>query len=130
MAAPKIANPEILYAEAEAAGIAAGEAAAPRPMIVYEADVLTGRAKPDGQAWHVPEGVCGFAWVNIRPGTSSFARWLKAAGHARRDSYYGGVTIWIGAHGQSYERKMAHARAMAAVFAAAGIEARASGRLD
>lgn len=119
-----------LYRRAKDAGLAAGKAANPTAMVVYEADVLSGNAKPDGQAWHVPEGACGFAWVNIRPGTSRFARWLKSRGYGDADSYYGGVTIWVSEHGQSVDRKSAHAGALARVLREHGIEARASSRLD
>jgi hypothetical protein len=118
-----------LYARAYAAGRAAGEACNPAPMIVDQhADVLDD-ASPITQSWYVPSGVCGFAWVNIRPGSSSFARWLTAQGYARR-SYYGGIDIWISDYSQSYDRKIAHAQAMARVLQDAGITAHATGRLD
>lgn len=92
-----------VYAAAQADGLQAGYDVTPTPMYV------TGYAP-------VMDGVCGFAWVNIRPGNSSFAQWLKREGHARTDSYAGGVTIWISAHGQSMSRKQAHADAMAEAF--------------
>lgn len=83
-----------------------------------------------GNRWHVPEGPCGFAWINIKPGTSSFAKWLVKTGHCRKDSYYGGVTAWIGLYGQSVDRKYAHAQAMAKSLTAAGIKCYAMSRLD
>lgn len=108
-----------LFAKAAAAGKAAADAAIPAPMIVsgYENDP-------------VMDGVCGFAWVNIKPGTSAFARYLKAQGLARTDSYYGGVSVWISYGGQSYTRKYAYASAFAAVLNDAGIKAFAMSRLD
>jgi len=57
--------------------------------------------------------------VTVRPGNSSFARWLVKEGHGRVDSYAGGVMIWVRTASQSYERKRAYARAMAAVLSAA-----------
>lgn len=78
----------------------------------------------------VNDGVCGFAWVNIKPGTSKFARYLKAKGIARKDSYYGGVTYWVSHFNQSYEKKMSYARAFANVLEKNGIKALAMGRLD
>jgi hypothetical protein len=73
--------------------------------------------------------MCGFGWVHISKGNTSFARWLKQNNLARK-SYYGGLDIWIGAHNQSYEKKMAHARAMAQVLSEEGFQAYADGRLD
>lgn len=101
-----------VFAEAKAAGLAAGAAAAPLPMVVAEADVLSGAALPGGKRWYVPEGACGFAWVKVRPGNSAFARWLVKSGKARA-AYSGGVDIWISDHNQSVARKEAHAAAMA-----------------
>ena len=78
----------------------------------------------------VSEGACGFAWINIKPGTSKFAKYLKAKEIARKDSYYGGVSVWVHSFGQSYERKMAYARAFATVLQQHDINAQAMGRLD
>jgi hypothetical protein len=73
--------------------------------------------------------MCGFAWVNVRPGTSSFARWLKRADLARR-AYHGGLDIWVRQFNQSHERKVAYARAYADVLQDAGVTAYAGDRLD
>jgi len=121
---------EQLYQEAHKAGMAALAAKTPRPMVVQQrADPLDDNSEVV-QEWFEPEGVCGFAWINVKPGTSRFARWLKANGKGRPDSYYGGVTIWVREGNQSYELKMAYAEAFAAVLVEAGIKAYASGRLD
>ena len=74
--------------------------------------------------------ICGFSWVNIKPGNCAFANWLKKNGHARIDSYAGGVCIWISGYNQSYDLKYAHAKGMANVFSEAGIKAYAFSRLD
>lgn len=57
---------------------------------------------------------CGFAWVNIKPGTSKLARELVATGEASK-SYYGGVDVWNPGKSltQSMDIKEAGARAFA-----------------
>jgi DNA-directed RNA polymerase subunit N (RpoN/RPB10) len=115
-----------LYVRALQAGREAGDNARPTPMHVVQEDGMGNVIK---RYEPVMDGVCGFGWVNIRPGNCSFANWLKKRGHARR-SYSGGVDIWISDYGQSYERKVAHARAMAQVFTDAGITAYGTGRVD
>ena len=119
-----------LFARAQAAGRKAGETAVPVPMIVGTAKGLSDEIDETKPVYNVPDGACGFAWVNVRPGTSRFAKWLKNEGHARSDSYQGGVTIWIGEHGQSVARKEAHAGAMADVLREGGFKAYAYSRLD
>ena len=104
-----------VWDKAVKAGLAAGKAVNPRPMTVVDAD-LSGRPVSGGKRYEVPEGVCGFAWVIVKPGNSSFAIWLKKNGYAKTDSYYGGVNIWISNFNQSYERKSACANALAQVL--------------
>ncbi len=110
---------EFIWEKALAAGRRAGEEAEPTPMIVsgYEDEPVMG-------------GACGFASVNVKPGTSAFAMWLKKKDHARTDSYEGGVCIWIGDYGQSMARKAAHAAAMAKVFTDQNFRAYSSSRMD
>ena len=121
---------ETAYAEAYAAGCKAAAECAPTPMVVAEHANPLNDASPVRQAWHVPEGVCGFAWVKIRGGNTSFARWLKKVAKAR-PSYYGGIEINIREYGQSMQRKEAHARAMAKVLREKlGVEAYADSRMD
>lgn len=112
-----------LLAKANQAGVFAAKAVIPTPMIVsgYENEP-------------VMDGPCGFAWVNFKMKGGlgrKFGRWLIDNDHARKDSYNGGVTIWISDYNQSVTRKAAHASAMAAVLHEAGIEnAYADSRLD
>ena len=128
--ATRYARFETAFDSARAVASAAGKAFTPTPMTVVEPSNPLDDASPPRQTWHVPEGVCGFAWVNVSPGNSSFARWLSKNGLAGK-SYYGGVDIWISAFGQSYERKMAAAEAMAEELRSSlNIKAYASGRLD
>ena len=118
-----------LFSKARAAGLAAGAAAVPVAMIVSEADGLSSAPKPGGKSWYVAEGACGFAWVNVKPGNSPFANWLKKNDLASK-SYYGGVDIWISDFNQSIARKEACASAMAKVLSEAGIKAYSMSRLD
>lgn len=112
-----------LFDKANRAGYAAAEATTPTPMVVAE-------TQPGGQRWHVPDGPCGFAWVVVKPGTARFAKWLKKEGHASTH-YYGGLSIWIGAHNQSMERKAVHARVLAeALNGQFGVSAYADSRMD
>jgi hypothetical protein len=106
--------------KAHAVGMLAGNGADPNPIRVV-----------DGwKEYILTDGACGFAWVNVKPGGSSFARWLIANGKARRDGYYGGVTIWVPFFGQSMARKEAYALAYARTLQEAGIDATPNSRLD
>jgi hypothetical protein len=122
---------EAAFAKASEAGKAAGEAAKPQAMMVVEPSnpFAKGYSVPKAM-WHVPEGACGFAWVNVSPGNSPFANWLKKNKLARK-AYGGGVDIWISDFGQSIDRKEACAQAMARVLKEElGVNAYASSRLD
>jgi len=121
------------FAKAAAAGKAAGEAAKPRAMMVSQlSNPLDDNSMPKAM-WHAPEGACGFAWVNVSPGNSPFANWLKKNKLARK-AYGSGVEIWISDFGQSVERKEACANAMAKVLneelASNSLKIYASSRLD
>lgn len=121
---------DALLEAAHEAGYAAGTAEAPTPVGVVQTDVF-GNPIEGAQTYTLDDGLCGFAWINIKPGNSKFANYLKKIGAARSDSYYGGVTIWVSLFGQSYDRKIAYARAYANVLKEAGYErVYASGRLD
>lgn len=132
--ADRYARFETLFNEAWAAGLAAGEAAVPTVMVVGSPSTPLGSdLDPTKPIYVEPEGPCGFAWVKVNPGNCSFAHWLNKTDRGRT-SYPKGVSIWISAHNQSYERKVAHARAMADVLTASplleGVRIYAGGRLD
>lgn len=111
-----------LYAIADQVGREAAENTRPTPMHVV--DTMTGhRFAP------VRDGVCGFAWVTVRPATSSFARWAKEQ-HGWSKGYPGGTQLWIHGYNQSMERKEQYARAFARVLTAGGVEAFAGSRMD
>ena len=119
-----------IWGKAKMAGIAAGDNAIPAPMMVAEHKNMMDDSSPVEKKWLVPDGMCGFGWVTVRPGNCAFANWLKRTGHGRTDSYAGGVIVWISEHRQSYTRKVAHADAMASVLRDNGIKAWGNGRLD
>ena len=104
---------QALYAKALEAGWKAFEDAKPVPMVVQQHASPLDDSSEVVQEWHVPEGVCGMAWLTIRPGNTSFAHWAKKNQGARK-AYYGGLEIWrpVGGSTQSYERQMAGVRAM------------------
>ena len=92
------------------------------PMVVGEETYPFSGVMDNTKPRHfVADGVCGFAWVNIKPGNSKFANWLKKNRIARSDSYYGGVTVWVSDYNQSMQKKDAYARAYAEVIRAAGV---------
>ena len=122
-------NYEALHEAAHRAGMEAGNGAIPQPMVVVEAGIFD-EPIPGGNRWTVPEGVCGFAWINIRDARKGFARWAKKVGVGRTDRYFGGVTIWVSAFGQSMTRKEAYALAYAYVLQDAGINAYSNSRMD
>ena len=123
-----------IWSEAVKVAERAMQKCTPTPMIVAQhANPLDDNSEVT-KSYYVPQGLCGFAWVNVSPGNSSFANWLKKQGHARK-SYRGGVDIWIRVGGQSFELKEAYAYAMAEIFHANAKElgirsAYANSRLD
>lgn len=123
MAKPKSdADLARIFHAAHTAGLAAGRGETPTPMIVT--DELGGYTYEP-----VMDGACGFAWIVIKPGTSKAAKYAKRYFEGRA-GHGGGVHIWVSLFNQSYERKMAYARAFAEVLTRAGIRAYADGRLD
>lgn len=116
--------------EAEAAGQIAGEQKTPAPMIVSQHESPLNDKSPVVQQWFEAEGACGFAWVNLKPGNSPLANYLKKNGKARPDEYYGGVTVWVSGFNQSVARKEAYAEAYAGVLKKHGFKAYAASRLD
>jgi len=124
------ANFEALFYKADAAGMAAGEAATPTPMVVGSPSSLFGNdvalSKP---TYFVADGVCGFALVKIK-GNSAFGRWAKKAGKARPDYPSGLAISAAGRFNQSMQRKEAWANAFANVLSEHGIDAYAQSRMD
>jgi len=121
---------ESIYREAMTAGILAGNAHNPTPMVVQQHANPLNDNSAVVQSWQVSGGVCGFAWVNIRPATCQFARWLKKTGKVDHVAYEGGYNLWCHEFGQSMERKEKWADAVASVLQNHGIKAYARSRMD
>ena len=133
MTAPAIANdiPHTIYSEAHSKGIAAGNACTPTPMVVGEPTTPLGNdIDYSKDTFYVSDGVCGFAWVNIKPARGKFVTWMKKNNVGRKDNYYGGWTVWVSDFGQSIARKENYARAFAKVLGDYGITAYSMSRLD
>lgn len=120
---------QALYDKARAAGLAAGNGATVTPMVVCQHENVADDSSPVAKSYFVADGVCGFAWITIRPGNCSFAKWLAANDLARK-SYGGGVSIWVHEFNQSLSRKEVFAHAFADVLSEAGIKATPGSRMD
>lgn len=135
--------------EAQAAGMAAVKAATIQPMIVGTPKNLVGSLMggddggfdPNEPTYFVSDGVCGFAWVNAKASATEgrqFLNWLKGSvksskplsevldrgvlNDPRIDSYYKGVSVWVGGFGQSMQKKEAYGQAFARVLNESGID--------
>lgn len=122
---------EKIHDEAHRAGMVAAEACKPVPMVVQQHANMLDDSSPAVQTWVVPDGVCGFAWVVIRPANCSFALWLKKReGDRVYKCYTGGLQRFAPLSTQSMQIKEAYCEAYAKVLQAAGIKAYAYSRLD
>ena len=108
-----------IWAEAYQAGVEAGQAAQVDSMTVYASS---------GKQYHVSEGVCGFAWLEIR-GNTSFGKWALKEGIASK-LYSGGLRISCREFGQSMQRKEAFIWAARKHLEAAGIACHGFSRMD
>jgi hypothetical protein len=105
-----------IFQAANAAGVKAATDIVPVPMIVGTAIGLSDKMDPSKPQYFVADGVCGFGWVTIGRGNHSFCKWLVKNGHARANSYEGGVTVWSPLRTQSMTRNEAFADAFAKVI--------------
>lgn len=120
---------EALWLKAHEAGMAAVSGAKVVPMVVQQHASMVDDSSRVVKEWFVEDGVCGFAWVNVHPGTSKFARWMKEAKGCSK-GYPGGMQFWIHEFNQSMQKKEVYAHAFAKVLQEAGIKAYAGSRLD
>ena len=124
-------TPQEIYTEAHSAGMAAGHGCTPTPMVVGTPTTPLGNdIDYSKDTYYVADGMCGFAWINIKPARGKFVKFLKDNDIGRKDSYYGGYTIWVSEFGQSVTRKENYARAFAKVLEDNGITAYSMSRLD
>lgn len=125
-----------LVNQAHWAGMVAGKALKPTPMVVQEHANVLDDSSPVVQSWTVNSGVCGFAWVQTNEhGNSKFVKFLKAeSGKGVLDgkkAYYGGYYVtWVSEFGQSMEQKEAYADAFAVVLQEAGLNCYSGSRMD
>ena len=130
-------NFAMIYSEAYDAGSRAALACTPVPMVVVEHSNMLDDSSPIKKIYEpVMDGVCGFAWINIRPASKqglrdcAFVKWLRARKIGSYDDYSKCWSIRISDYNQSMTRKDAHAHAMAEVLYAHGIDAYACSRMD
>ena len=124
-------TPQEIYSEAHSAGLAAGHGCTPTPMVVGTPTTPLGNdIDYDKETYYVADGMCGFAWINIKPARGGFVKYLKDNDIGRKDSYYGGYTIWVSGFGQSLARKESYARAFANHLNKNGITAYSMSRID
>lgn len=107
-----LANFAQILKDALNAGNIAAKTVTPVPMIVQQHRNQLDDSSPVVKQWGVSEGVCGFAWVKIRPANCAFANWLKKQGY-QHSHYDKAVLITDRLPTQSYERKTAWASAVA-----------------
>jgi|SRR5215204_5116657 len=110
-----------VYERAREAGLEAGRQHTPTPMLVTQhTNPLDDTSPIETMYPPVMGGICGTAYLAVRPGNSGFARFLKRE-HRAFARYYGGVMMSINDYGQSFECAMAHASAMARVINDSGV---------
>ena len=122
---------QALFESADYAGRVAASAARPTPMIVGTPTTLFGNTVDWKQpVSYVAGGVCGFAWVSIRPARGRFVAYLKSRKIGGVDHYAGGYSVSSRLMVQSMALNEAYAEAFAGVLRAANIEASAHSRID
>ena len=119
-----------LAIKADEAGRKAAEECKPVPMVVSQHKNMLDDNSPVEKEWYVADGVCGFAWVVIKPGTSSFAKWAKINLPYTYRGYYGGLEISSPLMTQSMARNEAYCSAYARILREAGINAYMHSRID
>lgn len=131
------ALPEVAWANACQKASEAWLQAKPKPMIVYSTKGLfDDTPDPKQPVYFHSEGVCGFGWIIVKDGRSSFARWLKKHDIGTQSAYYGGRMVSSSdlvpedRASQSYERKCQAVWAAADALREAGITVETVTRLD
>lgn len=123
-------NCEQIYTEAHIAGCNAVANLKVRPMIVSQRANALDDSSAVVRQYYVEDGVCGFAWVKIRPARGKFVKWLKDNKIGRANSYEGGYDISISDYNQSMQKKEVYADAFAKVLVEKGIKAYGQSRMD
>lgn len=109
-----------IYDAAHEAGYTAGKRAIPNSKFL---------AQPNGaKLWIEPRGECGMAWIAFS-GNTPWSKWCNEQGICDND-HPRGKRIWVHHFGQSYERKLAYAKAFAQTLKDNGINAFSCGMVD
>ena len=111
---------DTLYA-ADSAGRYAGTNATQQMLTIQ--NTLSGKV-------YEPFPICGFASVHVRGIRKKAEKEIFAEFGFKKDSYRGGIYLWVSDYGQSYDQKKAHAEAFAKVLNENGIDAYSESRLD
>jgi hypothetical protein len=120
---------QALYDKAHKAGMINAVLHQPTPMVVVMHEDMFNDDSPIKYQEEILGGVCGFAWIKIRPANCSFANWCRKQKLGSTD-YNGGLSIWVHEFGQSMERKEKYAQGFADVLREVGIKAYADSRMD
>jgi len=118
-----------IYDEARSAGLAAAAKHTPIPMVVQQHENMLDDNSPVVYREVVNDGVCGFAWVIVKPANSVFAKVMKESNLGKND-VYGGIYVWVSDFNQSMSKKETYAYAFADVLKKYGINAYAQSRMD
>lgn len=124
-------SPDEIYKDAHAAGCKAWEECTPNGVTFGQAKGLTGNEIVPGTESYCSEGLCGFAWIIVKPARGPFIKYCKENNIGSKHCYPG---WYIPARGpwdsQSVERKEAYATAFAGVLRENNIYCSNSSRLD
>ena len=123
--------------KASQAGYAAVETARVVPMVLgQETSLFSGVIDETKPTYFVEDGVCGFAWVSVKPeniGNTRLGkqerRALEAVGF-RKNDYEKTYLLRISDFNQSMQKKEAYADAYAKVLRGHGIRAYSGSRMD
>jgi len=123
--------------KADAAGNEAVKQLTVIPMVVgQETSLFSGELDHSKPTYYVEDGVCGFAWVSVRPANKGNTRLgkqeralLKDAGF-RLNDYEKTFQLWISQYNQSIQKKEAYASAFAEVLRETGLKAYSGSRMD
>jgi hypothetical protein len=88
----------------------------PTPMIVQERANPLDDSSQVVRQYTVPDGMCGFAWIDVRTRNHPFSKWLLSQKLASNDDYAKSAKIWVHQFNQSYERKSCYAGEFAHVL--------------
>lgn len=116
-----------IFEDAHNAGMEAANKCIPIPMVVQEHENQLDDNSEVVKEWLVNDGVCGFAWVEIKPGNCSAAHYVKKNILQRKNAR---AIIFVNYFGQSMQKKQAYANAYASVLNNNGIKAYSYSRMD